>query len=308
MNTHAQNIDLMKHALGKTPDSRHDLWQTYNTAGRALFSAHAWTWKFSNAAAFTFTGGSASLALPAQCDAVTDIYAQNGIVTRMKVVDINELYRMRSQSQVSTPDYFVATEDWANGTPPTRRIHIYPTPMANNLSAVTYTSATKTFTYPGGTGGAFPKTFTVGGTITVVSGTGLTPGTYTITATTATTIVIDDSIGSGTPTDVVLNIGGLDTYISYTRTWVDAVDPGAGRPNIPPDWERALILMARAFAAHIENQTTGVEDQAVNAEIDRLIRLDGEKQPNLGRIKAEWQRTRLPDFRVPVASISLANP
>lgn len=309
MNTHAQNIALMTHALGKTPDPRHNLYTTYNQAGRALFTRYPWSWRTSQPTYFTFTGGVDELALPSDCDVVKTVTPVDGVQTRIRVVTSSDLVTYKSQLRVITPDYIVSTSEYQTGTPPTRRARIYPTPSANNLTNVTYTSATKTFTYPSGVGGAFPKTFYVGATIAVVSGTGLTPGSYVITAVTATTVVIADVIGAGTPTNVVINIGGLDTTLIYTRTWIDASDPGAGTPNIPPDWERALILMARAFSMHIENQTTSVEDATCTAEINRLIALDIEKQLNIGPILGGWNRTRpLDNFRIPVTSINLQAP
>jgi hypothetical protein len=38
-------ISLMRHGLGKTPDPRHNLWQTFNRAGRTLVNMHDWTWR-----------------------------------------------------------------------------------------------------------------------------------------------------------------------------------------------------------------------------------------------------------------------
>ncbi len=38
-------LDLMRHALGKVPNSLHVQIDTFNDAGRALVNAHAWTWR-----------------------------------------------------------------------------------------------------------------------------------------------------------------------------------------------------------------------------------------------------------------------
>lgn len=51
MLTFGRYIEMMGHALGKTPDSRHQLYDTLNQAGRALWTAgmrqpfiHEWSW------------------------------------------------------------------------------------------------------------------------------------------------------------------------------------------------------------------------------------------------------------------------
>ena len=68
MLTAAQLVAQMEHALGKTPDSRNDLWAALNRAGRRVFSHHEWTWATSGLTDVATTAGSNTFALPADFD------------------------------------------------------------------------------------------------------------------------------------------------------------------------------------------------------------------------------------------------
>jgi hypothetical protein len=45
MLTVGQHIDLMKHGVGEEPDTRHNLYATFNRAGRRLFTETQWSWR-----------------------------------------------------------------------------------------------------------------------------------------------------------------------------------------------------------------------------------------------------------------------
>lgn len=75
--------------------------------------------------------------------------------------------------------------------------------------------------------------------------------------------------------------------LTYRRAWVDmTTNDGSAIPDIPPDYERLLMLMSRAYAIHLEDQTAAFEDEQVKAEINALAISDSGRQPNKGR--AHW--------------------
>lgn len=129
-------IDLMKHALGKTPDARHDLGHTFNDAGRALVNAHPWSWRTRSSVPVTLIAGQQYATLPEDFGEIVDVsatYSQTITVQQTSLADLN---RRRSFGQYDAMILFVAFEDGYDGPTDTdgtqqNRMQVYPTPAAD---------------------------------------------------------------------------------------------------------------------------------------------------------------------------------
>lgn len=218
MLTLADHISLMKHALGKTPDSRHNLYETFNRAGRALTNAHAWSWR-NRTANVAATASQAYITVPSDVGTVRSAYlsSMTGSYSKVCLTTIEDILRMRQDNGsgfTGGGDFFMSWESWVDQAATTsqiiKRFQVFPTPTANNEPTVT---------------------------------------------------------------------------IAYQAVWTEFPTDGTGGtrlPNIDLQFEHALILMARAFSVHIENQQAALEDAAVVAEIERLKMLDGPRQWDIG--------------------------
>lgn len=75
-----------------------------------------------------------------------------------------------------------------------------------------------------------------------------------------------------------------DIRMTYNRTWIDVHSDDTGRiPNIPPEWDRLLRLMAQAFAVEIEDGTNPFDNDPYAAELSRLVSFDAGRQVLKGR-------------------------
>lgn len=75
-----------------------------------------------------------------------------------------------------------------------------------------------------------------------------------------------------------------DIQFSYRRAWFELDENDTTRvPAIPIEYERALLLLARAYALGVEDQVEADETRQAQAEIDRLIREDAGRQVNMGQ-------------------------
>lgn len=63
--THGGYVELMKHALGKVPDARFNLWTAYNAAGRQLWLHYLWPWRTVGPIAITIPANASEVTLPA---------------------------------------------------------------------------------------------------------------------------------------------------------------------------------------------------------------------------------------------------
>jgi len=125
-------ISLMSHALGKTPDSRHKLIQTFNDAGRALVNAHPWSWRTRAAVTVLVEPGIPYANLPEDFGEVVSITvgtAQSYAVVQTSLAD---LARRRSGGQYDALCLFVAFEGGYDGPTDedgveTNRMQLHPT-------------------------------------------------------------------------------------------------------------------------------------------------------------------------------------
>lgn len=212
-------LNLMKHGLGKTPDSRHLLIDTFNDAGRALFTLaqgaphfHHWTWAVKYNYTLTIPGGQVEeLELPMDFGSLIQIDFNDITAGAIIPTNVGELTRLRRAPTVDAMQVFIAFDvgrKQSNGSGPPVPVAAFWPPRADPLTNVSLT---------------------------------------------------------------------------YRRTWADMDAGDANRiPDVPPDYERLLTLLARAYAVHIEDQAMANEDENVVAELARLVAMDAGKQVNYG--------------------------
>ncbi len=218
--TAGQIVALVDHALGSNQPASIDLWEILNSAGRAMFGEHSWSWRVAGPLKIAATGGTNTIALPEDFGELVGVQAQISpyMINVTTVADIN-----RATAIVTSSPYaaMIAFDSWTIPTSPTQR----PQPQALLWPIPTET---------------------------------------------------------GKPTLV----------ISYMRRWRDMVstDPNAV-PNIPAEWDMALIYRARAEAKALVNDDAGSSDMAMyQKEIERLKLLDGAKQVNYGKLRGGASR------------------
>ena len=123
-------IDLIEHALGKTPDSRHLLIDDFNDAGRALVNDHAWSWRTRNNVTIEIPADSTFAILPEDFGEIVDIRI-SGSLTTVTQTSVSEINRMRAFGQFDAYSLFIAFDDGfdsTNGSDGTQQTHaiIYP--------------------------------------------------------------------------------------------------------------------------------------------------------------------------------------
>lgn len=129
-------IDLMAHKLGKTPDSRHSLWDTLNRAGRELVTAHDWYWRASGETLLPVVGGQSYLNLPSDFGELVTVYVPNvGEFTAVETVSMERVAYLRASESLGVTTgllrIFFPGYTTANAGPlgtPRRRAELYPTP------------------------------------------------------------------------------------------------------------------------------------------------------------------------------------
>lgn len=214
--TTTQYLDLMKHALGKIPDSRHRLIDTLNDAGRALVNAHPWSWRVSPPVMLPIVANQTWVELPEDFGQMRDIYTTASQVFSVRETTLRDINNRRNWDDYDAGIMYITFEgsdrqQTNDAGQPHRRAEIYP---------------------------AQPTART-------------------------------------------------DIMLVYHRNWVDLdEDDGDRVPEIPANFERSLVLFARAFAVDIENQVSPYESEALfgpTGEIARLVFEDGGRQVDRGR-------------------------
>ena len=133
-------VDLMSHAIGATPDSRHDLWETLNRSGRAMTDKHPWTWRRRGPDALTLTAGG-EFTLPSDFGKLESITPATGnFFKRIRPATVEEIMSARSQNVIYANDILICTDAWttqASGTTqPTPKGLIYPNAAGANDPAL----------------------------------------------------------------------------------------------------------------------------------------------------------------------------
>jgi len=134
MRTAAQFVSIMTHALGKTPQSAHDLYQTLNMAGRALF-AFDWSWKATGPTQLDATASQSYITLPTDFEQVISIERNDGQQYRVQVLTMTDLQMLRDRTDnYGGRDFwcaFVYQPQASTSTLPLPRMELFPTPSAS---------------------------------------------------------------------------------------------------------------------------------------------------------------------------------
>src|SRR5207244_5786497 len=77
MLTLRNHLDLARHKVGGNPDSRIDLVQLFNRAGRSLTTAHDWNWRSRGPVVLTGNTGDDFLVLPEDYRAARECFIDN---------------------------------------------------------------------------------------------------------------------------------------------------------------------------------------------------------------------------------------
>lgn len=102
MLTVSQLIGRMTHALGKTPDSRHSLYDSLNQAGRAFYSAamvapwhHDWTWIVKADITLTIPANAQFVDLPIDFGSPLEVGYETDTAGCARIVSQEEMHRAR---------------------------------------------------------------------------------------------------------------------------------------------------------------------------------------------------------------------
>lgn len=85
--------------------------------------------------------------------------------------------------------------------------------------------------------------------------------------------------------EIFPDVISADDYDIEYRGGPIALTEDSDVPNIPPDYERVLTLLARSFTCDIEEQDSTVEWDKANVEIERLKDHDALTQSNMGQMQ-----------------------
>lgn len=208
MRTIAQHIDLMEHAVGATPDSRHNLYHSLNRAGRILTRLRCWWWRLVPAYSLAAVSGSADITLPSDFETLDTITVSSGLAPVVTLTPA-QFTHLKSQQAIGMTEY---------GTQVL-------------LPVMTYSSS-----------GAETKVLRM----------------------------LSAASANGSPTFL----------LTYYRGWVDvSSSDDSDTASIPADFDDALMLLARACALDLQDQTESHEMSRFNAEIATLIAADQRKVP-----------------------------
>src|SRR5688572_30740696 len=97
-------ISLMKHCLGKVPDSRHSLYETFNRAGRQLFTEWDWGWLSGGPVDIKAVADQNWIKLPPDFSAIQEAYIDresdsSGSYSNVILATLDDITRRRQSYQ-----------------------------------------------------------------------------------------------------------------------------------------------------------------------------------------------------------------
>lgn len=136
--TAQQYVDLMAHKIGKTPDPRHDLWDTLNDAGRHLFLEAPFLWRGEPSRSIPAVAGQNYVLLPDDFHSIMHVTCTPTSLWPVQEVSLDFIMDMRRGATplasvmggmcISVQSYSTqATAD----SQPVERMELYPTPTAD---------------------------------------------------------------------------------------------------------------------------------------------------------------------------------
>jgi hypothetical protein len=153
MRTVGQHIALMRHALGKSPASGHDLYQTFQDAGNQLLQ-HEWSWAKRGPVALAFRAGVEFVELPPDFGRMVGLETPDSTYATTSVVPFQRIQSYRSGGLSTTSEGVVymcfdaARRQKNPGVGSTAVAEVWPTPSTNDTPTVrmTYRCAFPRFT------------------------------------------------------------------------------------------------------------------------------------------------------------------
>lgn len=125
----------MEHALGKTPSPKHNLWDALNRAGRALVTAHQWTWRQVTMQTVVGVADQDYIELPSDFGTCIWITAPGLVLYKVQQVPVAQIQQMQQTVTINNGSQFYVAFGYVsaqNGSVPTPRMYIYPTPTSDN--------------------------------------------------------------------------------------------------------------------------------------------------------------------------------
>lgn len=137
MLTFGRYIEMMTHALGKTPDARHSLWETLNQAGRALWTAgmrqpflHEWSWTQRVDKVIEIPASVDQVVLPRDFGSYRSVRLASTASGQVIVIDQDEMQEKRSLLSAPSLNLYLCFDSppvQFQGTGPSRAtMQVYP--------------------------------------------------------------------------------------------------------------------------------------------------------------------------------------
>lgn len=124
-------LDLMRHALGKSPAAGHVLIDTFNDAGRALVNAHTWRWRNSPPVLLPIEANLDYVLLPADFGQIKALHTENSQVFQVIQTTMEDIQRRRNWQEYDPGALFISFDAsdrqlYDDNHQPHRRAEIYP--------------------------------------------------------------------------------------------------------------------------------------------------------------------------------------
>jgi hypothetical protein len=128
MLTKGEYLDLMRHAIGgANPATGHSLDATFQRAGRALFGAYSWPWRFRGPVTLNAVANEYDIDLPENFGSVVSLVVPNNITIQIHWTTPEQVIERR-RFPWGGLCYFVSTHGWTGqvtpGVAPTKKLMI----------------------------------------------------------------------------------------------------------------------------------------------------------------------------------------
>lgn len=138
MLTVRQAIDLMEHGAGAAPDSRHNLYQTLNRAGRFLCAYSGWSWTVAGPVYLATAADSRFVRLPDDFRQLIAITAP-GSAFGIAQIDQVRMMRLHSASAGGHGRWYITVPPHFTPSPsaplPVKEAMVFPTPETSDARA-----------------------------------------------------------------------------------------------------------------------------------------------------------------------------
>lgn len=288
-------ISLMSHALGKTPDSRHALIDTFNDAARYVFEYRPWAFRKTGPRYLSMVSDiSISTADYSESGSTYTITKTGGFTNYRHMV--GDVFSITAGAGVTVGEYRIA------GKTSSDAITLVDDPGSTSTGDVSGLVRHSAVSAPTD----FGQLLGIG-----IDNTRGLSGDFTQVRLVTPEDIVWMRENFFEPLDGVLylavqeqvSVSGVvnatplwpcyplpesgvipRVTIIYRRAWTDMA-AGTDIPPFPASFSRALMLAARAFAVNIENQSQAAEEPMLADELRRLASEQGGVQEDFGPIR-----------------------